>query len=103
MVRVANCTDLPMGAVMLVGLPVILSSPRSIRVVPAALASGCGGAGGASGGVASAGGPGAAEGAAGACDGAAVMGTGCAMTTAVPPNISHPITSGAFMATDLDS
>jgi len=50
------------------GLPVILSSPRSIKVVPGASASGCGGAGGASGAIASAGaaGDGAATGAAGA-------------------------------------
>jgi len=33
-VRVAKCTGLPMGAVMLVGRPVILSSPRIISWLP---------------------------------------------------------------------
>src|SRR5580698_2472667 len=42
MVRVANFTGLPIGAVMLVGRPVILSRPRSRSWVPP-----CGAAGGA--------------------------------------------------------
>src|SRR3954452_6785738 len=50
MVRVAKVTCLPMGAVMLVGRPVILSSPRITNWVPP-----CGGAGGGEG-AASAGG-----------------------------------------------
>src|SRR5580692_7269644 len=41
MVRVAKVTFLPIGAVMLVGRPVILSKPRIINTVPP-----CGGAGG---------------------------------------------------------
>src|SRR4051812_15198207 len=50
MVSVAKVTCLPMGAVMLVGRPVILSSPRMINCVPP-----CGGGGGGEG-AASAGG-----------------------------------------------
>src|SRR5689334_22916815 len=34
MVRVAKCTGLPIGATMLVGLPVILSNPRMVSSVP---------------------------------------------------------------------
>src|ERR1700761_4611084 len=98
MVSVANCTGLPIGAMMLVGLPVILSKPRSISVVPGALASGCGGGGGGSGAaVVSAG-----AAASGVAAGAVGAGAGCAIAIAIPESISHPAARGVFMATDPD-
>src|SRR5579863_2831726 len=92
MVRVANWTGLPMGAAMLVGRPVILSKPRSIKVVPGASARGGGGAGGASGAVASAG---AAPEFAGAGAGEGAV---CATAATMLDAISKTSANGAFMA-----
>src|SRR5579872_1530114 len=102
MVRVANSTGLPIGATMLVGLPVILSNPRSKSVVPGALASGCGGAGGASGAI-ELGAVDVGAAASGLAAGAGEGGAGWAIAAAIPESVSHPITSGVFTATVRDS
>src|SRR5579864_3023015 len=76
MVRVAKCTGLPIGAVMLVGRPVIFSSPRNRSAVPP-----CGGAGGGADALSSATAAGLAAGAAAATAGGGLGAAGLAGAT----------------------